>query len=86
MQEPPEKPHIIVYSRPSCHLCDELKQTIASAGCDGEYTISEINIETDVELLQRYRFDIPVVTINGKEAFRHRVTIDQFKKALQRYL
>jgi len=86
MQDFSDKPHIVVYSRPGCHLCDELTQTIASAGCHGDYTLSEVNIETDPQLLARYRFEIPVVTINGEEAFRHRVTVEQFKQALQRYL
>ena len=84
MQAPFSKPHVVIYSRPGCHLCEELKQTIASAGCEGDYTLSEINIETDSELLACYRYDIPVVTINGEQAFKHRVTAEQFKSALRR--
>jgi glutaredoxin len=74
------KAHVIVYSRPGCHLCDEAKDAIRSAGCDGAYTLEEINIESDQELSSKYRFDIPVVTINGEEAFRHRVDSTKFRK------
>jgi glutaredoxin len=69
-----EKARVIIYSRPGCHLCDEAKQVIESAQCANEYTLEEIDIESDVALLQRYRYDIPVITINGEEAFRHKVT------------
>jgi glutaredoxin len=72
----------MLYSRPGCHLCDEAKQAIESAQCMDEYTLEEIDIESDVELLRRYRFDIPVVTINGQEAFRHTVTADEFRRRL----
>ena len=77
------KPHVIVYSRPGCHLCDEAKQAIHSAGCDDQFTFEEINIESDSELLRKYKYDIPVVTINEVEAFRHRVNTDDFKRLIQ---
>ena len=78
------KRHVIVYSRPGCHLCDEAKLAIQNAGCDDRFTLEEINIESDNELLRKYKFDIPVVTIDGVEAFRHRVNAEQFKTLLDR--
>ena len=51
-----------------------------SAGCDDRFTFAEINIESDAELLRKYKYDIPVVTIDDVEAFRHRVDVDRFKK------
>ena len=53
-----------------------------AADCVGEYTLEEINIETDSELLKRYADDIPVITINGAEAFRHRVSSKEFRERL----
>jgi glutaredoxin len=73
------KAHVIVYSRPGCHLCDEAKAVIENAGCSDRYTLQEVNIESDDELLKKYKYDIPVVTIDGEEAFRHRVDLDEFK-------
>lgn len=63
------KPHVIVYSRPGCHLCDEAKDLLRSAGVG----FDEVNIESDEELLRKYQYDIPVVTFNDVEEFRHRV-------------
>jgi glutaredoxin len=70
---------VIVYSRPGCHLCDEAKLAIATAGCDERFTLEEINIESDPELLKKYKYDIPVVVIDGVEAFRHRVDVREFR-------
>lgn len=79
---PNAKPHVIIYSRPNCHLCDEAKRAIQDAGCPEDYTLEEINIESDPELLRLYRFDIPVITIDGVEAFRHRLDSQEFKRRL----
>jgi len=73
---------VIIYSRPGCHLCEEAKQAIDGAQCANEYTLEEIDIESDGALLRRYRHDIPVITINGEEAFRHRVTAEAFREKL----
>lgn len=69
---------VVIYSRPGCHLCEKAKKIIEASGCREEYTLEEINIESDPELLRRYRYDIPVITINGEEAFKHKVTADEF--------
>ena len=78
------KAHVIIYSRPGCHLCDEAKQAIKATQSLDEYTLEEINIESDPDLLRRYQFDIPVITINGVEAFKHRLTSDMFRERLLR--
>ena len=73
------KAHVIVYSRPRCHLCDEAKAAIEKSNCSDRYTLEEVNIESDAALLKKYQYDIPVITIDGVEAFKHRVDPEQFK-------
>ena len=70
---------VVLYSRPGCHLCEEMKAEINSSGCVELYTLEEVDIESDPELLARYQFEIPVLCINGVEAFRHRLPLDEFK-------
>jgi glutaredoxin len=74
---------VVIYSRPGCHLCDEAKHAIAAADLADRYTLQEINIDTDPALIEKYCYDIPVITIDGVEAFRHRLTTEEFRKALQ---
>lgn len=77
------KRYVILYTRPGCHLCDEAKQAMQGADCNNEYTLEEINIESDRELLRRYQYDIPVITIDGVEAFRHRLTAEAFRERIR---
>jgi glutaredoxin len=78
------KPHVIVYSRPGCHLCDEAKAAILSAGCSDRFTFEEVNIESDEELLRKYQYDIPVIAIDGVETFIHRVDPRDFISNIRR--
>lgn len=74
------KARVKLFTKPGCHLCEEAKEQILAAQCAGDYTLDEVNIESDPELFARYKNDIPVITINGVEAFRHRVTASEFRE------
>jgi glutaredoxin len=78
------KVHVIIYSRPGCHLCDEAKAAILSAGCNDQFVLEEIDIESDEELLRKYKYDIPVIAINGVESFIHRVDAKEFATWIKR--
>ena len=78
------KAHVIIYSRPGCHLCDEAKAAILSARCSDQFVLEEINIESDEELLRKYKYDIPVIAINGVESFIHRVDPKEFATRIKR--
>ncbi|HEX8457985.1 MAG TPA: glutaredoxin family protein [Pyrinomonadaceae bacterium] len=78
------KVRVVLYTRPGCHLCVEAKQAMRAAGCEGQYTLTEVNIDLDPELKRRYGWDIPVVLINGVETFRHRLTPADFRRELRR--
>jgi glutaredoxin len=80
----PMKAHVILYTRPGCHLCEEAKDEILASGCTDEYVLEEINIETDAALKERYGWEIPVIFINGIKAFKYRLTADEFRRKLRR--
>lgn len=77
-----KKTRVILYTRPGCHLCEEMKEQMVRANCAELYSLVEVNIESDPEMLKRYRYEIPVASINGVEAFRHRLSADEFKAYL----
>ena len=74
-----EKVRVILYMKPVCGLCHEMKAVMKSAGCDELYTLEEVDIEQDAVLFELYRYEIPVLCINGVEAFRHRLKPDEFR-------
>ena len=77
---------VILYTKPGCHLCDEMKEEILRAGCADLYTLEVVNIESNPDLRALYRNEIPVLLIDGVEAFRHRLRTEDLKARLPGYL
>ncbi len=77
-----EKVHVVLYTKADCSLCEKMKTQMALAQCDELYSLEEVDITTNAELLARYRYDIPVVCVNGVEAFRHRLRAEEFRAYL----
>jgi glutaredoxin len=70
---------VVLYTKPGCQLCQDMKSEISNAGCARLYHLEEIDIEDDADLFARYQYEIPILFINGVEAFRHRLRPDEFK-------
>jgi glutaredoxin len=65
---------VVLYSRPGCHLCDVARETILSQRERLGFEFTEVDIEADDELELEYGIRIPVVEVDGEEAFE--VTVD----------
>jgi len=77
-----QKISVILYTRPGCHLCEVAKTQILAAQCADLYELQEVNIETDPELVERYGTLIPVITVNGEDRFRYRVSPAEFRESV----
>jgi glutaredoxin len=73
---------IRIYSKPDCHLCDEAKETIQRVTKRLPIEVEVIDIEKDPELLNQYRYDIPVIFLDDRKIFKHRVDEEKLKKLL----
>lgn len=71
---------VVLYTKPGCGLCEEMKAEMSKAGCLERYTLEEVDINSQADLFTRYQYEIPVLFINGVEAFRHRLRPDEFKE------
>jgi 4a-hydroxytetrahydrobiopterin dehydratase len=67
---------VTMYTRANCSLCDKAKAAILSSGVN--VPLVEVDIDTDPRLRAKYTNDVPVVVVDGKEAFRHRVDPAEF--------
>jgi glutaredoxin len=60
---------VVLYSRPGCCLCDEARAVLERVRASHPFVLQERNIEEDDQLLRAYLERIPVVSIDGAEAF-----------------
>ena len=77
-------PRLTLYSRPGCHLCDDMKHVIESVGKRVPLTLDVVDISTDQALVDRYGLEIPVLLIEGKKAAKYRLTERELEEKLRR--
>ncbi len=75
--------HIQLLMRKGCHLCEEVRTLIAMAEWETEIEVTEVDIEENEELLQRYMLEIPVVIINGEELDYRSINLSSLRERLQ---
>lgn len=78
------KPELLLYKRKDCCLCDEMKRIIDAVARRIPLNVSEIDVDSAPELVQQYGNDVPVLFVNGRKAFKHRVTERELERKLKR--
>lgn len=73
---------VTLYTKADCPLCRRAERVILSLQEELGFRFERQDITQDVMLYERYRFDIPVIAIDGQERFRHRVGKDELRAAL----
>ena len=74
---------VTLYTRRGCHLCDEAKQAIGAAGRRAKFEYEEFDIDSDPGLRQLYNEEVPVIAIDGRKAFKFRLTAEELMKKLE---
>ena len=74
---------VIIYSKPDCCLCDEALQVLARVQRVFPFVLKKINILTDSDLYAQFKNEIPVVYIQSKKVFKHRVDEPKLLRLLQ---
>jgi glutaredoxin len=75
---------VVLYTRSGCCLCDDAKEALQVARAQVQFTVREVDIDSDPALYEAHRYDVPVIEIDGRRAFKHRVTPRQLVDRLCR--
>jgi glutaredoxin len=73
---------VVLYTRQGCHLCEAALHTVDEVRTSYPFTLSVIDVDSDLQLRDRFGEEVPVVMVNGKVRFRGRVN----RALLQRLL
>jgi glutaredoxin len=74
---------VTLFSKPGCHLCEEVRTLLDELREDRAFELEEIDITRDADLFARYRYEIPVVCRDGKEIARGRISDRELVKGLE---
>jgi glutaredoxin len=78
------RPQITLYTRGNCCLCEEMKEVIRRAAEKTPLDLEEIDVDSAPHLAAKYGDEVPVLFIDGRKAFKYRLTVDELKKRLER--
>jgi hypothetical protein len=75
---------VTIYSRPGCHLCEEMKTIVERVARTVPLAVSDVDISTDPALEALYGLEIPVLMVAGKKAAKYRISEDELRRVLTR--
>lgn len=78
------KAQLLLYTRKDCCLCEEMKSSLMRLADRIPFTLEEIDVDTSPVLQEKYGNDVPVLFINGRKAFKHRLTARELERSLKR--
>jgi len=77
---------IVLYSKPGCCLCDEVKAQLRRLNKSIHFNWREVNILEDPQAFVQFKEEIPVVFINGKKAFKFHLDEKAFLRRVEKLL
>jgi hypothetical protein len=79
-------PCIVLYGRPSCHLCDVAKPIVLAAAADLGVEVVQRNVEDEAAWEAHFGSQVPVAFVGPVKLFKYRVDRAKLEARLARCL
>lgn len=63
-EKKPALPQVTFYTKAGCHLCEEARDMLDDIAAEVAYELTEIDIRSNPELFEQYRYRIPVIIVD----------------------
>jgi glutaredoxin len=74
--------NITIYSKKDCHLCVIAREVLLKLQQEFQFSLTEIDIEKDKQVFEKYKYLIPVIEIDGEKVFNYRINENELKRIL----
>ena len=82
-QKEPAQPQVTFYTKAGCHLCEEARDMLDDIAAQIAYELTEIDIRSNPDLFEEYRYRIPVVIVNNEKILEGRIEYRDLAQAFQ---
>jgi len=76
-------PQVTFYTKAGCHLCEEARDLLDDIAAQTLYDLTEIDIRSNLEIFEKYRYRIPVIIIDETLVIEGRIEYSDLAKAFQ---
>ncbi|MDE3181189.1 MAG: glutaredoxin family protein [Acidobacteriota bacterium] len=74
---------VVIYTKPGCCLCDRAREQLSALQKRHSFDLRDVNILKDAEAYEKFKDEIPVIFVNGHEAFKYRLDVNAFLKLIR---
>ena len=71
-----------LYTRPGCHLGNDLRAMCERLAGEIAFELTEVNIEGDPAIQARYEREVPILFVEGRLVVRHRTSERELRRIL----
>ena len=69
----PTQLQVTFYTKAGCHLCEEARDMLDDIAAQTPYELTEIDIRSNPEIFEEYRYRIPVIIVNNDRLLEGRI-------------
>ena len=73
---------LLLYTKPDCHLCDEMKDVISVVKREVNFDFEEINIKQNELLYEKFKEKIPLLMMNGRLIAKYYIDKEKLLKII----
>ena len=76
-------PEVTFYTKAGCHLCEEAREMLDDIAAQTEFELTEIDIRSNPDIFEEYRYRIPVIIIDTTTVIEGRIAYSDLARAFQ---
>ena len=76
------RPQVTFYTKAGCHLCEDARDMLDELATEIPYELTEIDIRSDMNLFELYRYRIPVIIVDETTTVEGRIEYSDLANAL----
>lgn len=77
----PQQIQVTFYTKAGCHLCEEARDMLDDIAALTPYDLTEVDIRSNPNIFEQYRYRIPVIIINNETTIEGRIEFRDLAKA-----
>jgi glutaredoxin len=74
---------VVFYTKAGCHLCEEVRDILDDIAAQVDYELAEIDIRSDPNIFEQYRYRIPVIIIDETTVIEGRIAYSDLARAFK---
>ncbi len=73
---------VTFYTKAGCHLCEQAEELLEDLQAEYDVQLTKVDITEDLAVFERYKYEIPVIVVEGGGTVGGRISGEALRRAL----